>query len=1180
MSLYKHKKLHFNLRQKTFTAIVGILLVFVCFYFLAIPRIINIEKYRILIIRETYKALKLPMEIGNSWATMTWNLGIKIHSDSIVVKHFDNTAYLSTGPIDVEISALYIFKNQIRVRKINVQNAAIDLKRLPSGKFDIEELISPKTKKQVKYKTIFHNSNININNYKIIFTDKFITPSPQYFISGNKFIISDFDPNKFIKVDADGKIYSQNRPSTLFNLSYLAALPLNTKNILKNQLSINGQVKNLYPDMYSKYLQAFTKEYSYMTGGGNGDIIINLSRKESDIDEIYFKGTVHDFSLYKREGKDSPAFPGSTNVSFLVQQKSKDIMIKDFTFKNKDIDTEVKGTIIRAYSSKPNLNLNLISDNTKIEPILKLFPKQSKHYNNILTKLKKYRLKGIISANLNIKGAPKDSHLFGALQLNNFSLSNKSKIIQNANARVNFNDKTYNVTAHALIDRNEYINVSGIISTKDNKIDINILSNTIKWSSAQRLISAFSDITNSKPATIKKSHVAGKGNININVRGDIKNPDVKGYLNFLNTKVKSSQLPILITNLNGQVKLNKKNIIFNDLSAKISQSNISLNGTLSQNNRNNQHINLNIKAKINSQDIKSYIKSHVTIPIEAKGTFPLVASINGSTGNWRLKGQMYFDKGDYINLKQDIGLPLDKARILNFKVSGNKKKIQLDNIELLAAGNQVAQFSSVISQTTNLSPLLIASGIVYDIPSKSFLYNNLKLDITSPINVQMLNPMLATEPEEPFFGGGNFTAKMQFTGAAAPLDSKGDITLKNITIPSKKLTINFATFNLTADKIVLTDSDIVIADSQFKINATAEKDFKLPLTINKIEIISPDLNFDNIANAFKQNKDKQESTLPIVIQDGNIQTQKFTTGKLTGTDLTSGFSLNEDEVFELKKLSFNAEDGTASGDIKYNIKSKDLEGDFNTKNMHANELATTFMNLPDEIYGNVDSNSEFKTNGTTKQEIMKNTDGKIEFKIKDGHLVRLGSLEHLLLSANTILAGIGNLDLNKITNLIAPEKTGYFKTLEGTITMDDGVLYTDNTKSKGKNLSLHLKGSLRMSDDYADMVILGRIRRRTAGKLGPLGNVSINKLIGDIPIAGFLPGMPGNGGLIDYIPLVDKIPVLDIGGRLARGRYRFFIVRIVGNLYDKSSVRSFRWITGKELRKYKKSKRRLNSLKS
>lgn len=1117
------------------------------------------------------------MEIGNSWAIMTWNWGIKIHSDNVIVKHFDNTAYLATGPIDVEISIPYIFKRQIRVRNINVQNAEIDLKRLPNGKFDIEELISPKTKKLVKYKTIFHNTNININNYKIIFTDKYISPSPQYFISGNKFIISKFDPKKLIKVDADGKIYSQDRPSTEFNVNYYAKLPLNTENIFKNQLSIKGEVKNFYPDMYSKYLQAFTEEYSYMSGGGSGNVVINLSRKESDIDEIYFNGSVHDFSLYKVEGKGSSAFPGFTNLSFLVQQQSKIISIKDFIFKNKDIDTKINGNINKTNSKKTELNLNLISNNTKIEPVLNLLPKRNKHYIVILNKLKKYKIKGTLSADLNINGTPKDSNIFGTLQLKKFSLSNKSRIIPNANMKVNFKGKEYNIISKASIDKNEYLNISGLISRKTKKINLNITSNTIKWNSAQRLISTLADITNSKLGILKNSRLTGKGRININISGSTKKPNVDGYLNFLNTKVVYSRLSEPITNLTGQVKLNNKIIIFNNLRAKVGKSNINVNGTLSQNNHAIQPINLKIKAKVNSEDLKKHIKPHITIPIEAKGTFPLIASVNGSTNNWKLLGQMFFDKGDYINLKQDIGLPLDKARILNFKVSGNKNNIKLDNMELLAASDQSEPLTSAAPQATALSPLLMAEGIVYEISSKKFLFNKLALEVTNPLNMQSLNQAIATEQQEPFCEGGTFTTKMQFTGAAAPLAPAGDIVLKNITIPSKKLTINYAILNLTTDKIVLTDSDVVIADSQLKINATAEKKFKFPLIINKIDITSPDLNLDNITDALKPSDNVKDNKMYVIIQEGNIKAQNFKTGKLTGTNISSDISLNEDEILSLQNLSFNAENGTATGNIKYGIKSKDLEGDLITKNMHADELASTFMNLHDEVFGNVDSKSEFKTNGTTKQEILANTDGKIEFKIKDGHLVKLGSLEHLLLSANTIFAGLGNLDLNKILDLITPEKTGYFKTLEGTITMNDGVLHTDNTKSQGKNLSLHLRGSLRMSDDYADITILGRIRRRTAGKLGPLGSVSINKLISDIPIVGFLPGSTGHEGVIDIMPLLDKIPVLDIGGKFARGRYRFFVVRILGNLYDPASVKSFRWIKGKELRKHRRSQKRLKS---
>lgn len=1167
------RRFNFHNLSKKLLAIIPILLILLCyFYFIVVPKIINIEKYRVLIINETYKALKLPMEIGKTNATMTWDLGINIHSDNIVLKHFDNTAYLSTGPIDVEIAIPYILKKQIRVRKINIQNAAIDLKKLPNGKFDIEELISPKTKKQVKYKTIFHDSDINVNNYKIIFTDTHITPSPKYILSGKQFLISDFDPKKLIKVNVDGEIHTENRPNTYFNASYSAKLPLDTKNILKNQMSIKAQVRNIYPDMYSKYLQAYTEEYSYMTGGGSGDLIINLSRKESDIDEIYFDGSVDDFSLYKiegwGEGKNPPAFPGVTNLSFLVQQKSKNVIIKNFVFKNKDIDLKLNGQIKNISSKKPKINLNFISNNTKIGTILGFLPNQDKIYNRILKKLKKYTINGLVSANLNIQGTPKDSDIFGALFLQKFSLKNKSNIIRNASARVIFNDKKYNINANAIIDQNEYLRASGYISPKNHTIDMNIVSNTIRWSSAQRLISTFNDITGSKPDVMKKLHLSGKGDINLNIKGNIKKPNLNGYIIFSNTKINLSKIPMLISNLSGQIKFNNKNVIFNNIKANLSRSTINLNGILSRDNRNNQAIGLKIKGKINSSDIKKYLKPDAAKQIEAKGTFPLIATVRGSSNNWKLSGNILFNKGDYISLKQDIGLPLDKARIINFKASGDKKKIKMDDIELLAADEQsdAAVFSS-------LSPLILAKGLVYDFHSKKFLLNNFKLAINNPLNIQMLNPMLANGTSEQCFSGGTFTGNMQLTGAAAPLQPAGDITLRNISIPSKKIIINFATFNLTQDKIVLTDSDIVIADSELKVSATADNVMKLPVRINKIDVMSPDLNLDNITNALKNNGAKKQNSSPVIIQEGNIKADNFTAGKLKGTNMSSDVSLNEAQVVELKNISLNAENGNASGHVRYDIKNKDLQGGLVTKNMSANEIATTLINLPDEVYGNLDTNSEFKTNGTTRQEILDNTDGKFKFEIRDGHMVRLGSLEYLLMSANTLFAGIANLDLNKILNLITKEKTGYFKTLGGTITMDNGVLHTDDVKSKGKNLSLNLRGSLRMSDNYADMIILGRIKKRTAGKLGPLGSISINNLISDIPVAGFLPGTPGDKGVLDFVPFLDKIPLVGLGGKFAQGRYRFFVVRILGNLKDKDSVKSFKWVTGKDFRRYRRSKK-------
>ena len=54
-----------------------------------------------------------------------------------------------------------------------------------------------------------------------------------------------------------------------------------------------------------------------------------------------------------------------------------------------------------------------------------------------------------------------------------------------------------------------------------------------------------------------------------------------------------------------------------------------------------------------------------------------------------------------------------------------------------------------------------------------------------------------------------------------------------------------------------------------------------------------------------------------------------------------------------------------------------------------------------------------------------------------------------------------------------------------------------------------------------------------------------------------MPATPDRKGIIDLIPGLSKIPGLELADD---EKYRRFVVQIRGNLYDQSSVRSFRWV--------------------
>ena len=57
--------------------------------------------------------------------------------------------------------------------------------------------------------------------------------------------------------------------------------------------------------------------------------------------------------------------------------------------------------------------------------------------------------------------------------------------------------------------------------------------------------------------------------------------------------------------------------------------------------------------------------------------------------------------------------------------------------------------------------------------------------------------------------------------------------------------------------------------------------------------------------------------------------------------------------------------------------------------MEANAVATTLLNLPNEVFGTLSGDVNFVSKGITNKELIQNSNGTADFKIVDGRLVRL-----------------------------------------------------------------------------------------------------------------------------------------------------------------------------------------------
>ena len=626
-------------------------------------------------------------------------------------------------------------------------------------------------------------------------------------------------------------------------------------------------------------------------------------------------------------------------------------------------------------------------------------------------------------------------------------------------------------------------------------------------------------------------------------------------------------LPVLIKT--GKAEITDKNMFLSNINAKISNSDFFINGSI-KNYTNKPSFEIMSSLEFNPEDanrLSSLLKQIVAI----KNPIPVSVKIKGNTDNWNVQAKMALNKGTSIGYAKQIGLPDDKVRMLTLDAKGENDRIDIKslNLDLCEKDNELSYKSpwdfDVIGEKDNL---LSFSGSIDKLKTIKPVFRNFKIYTNNdkPLSICILNSGANTvihNGNEKFFSEGNFQADLTMNGYIFSPNIDGTISFSGLKIPDYKLNLGNANISFSKDAIDVNLKDLKIDDSPMNVKATIDYPLDTPLMVRDMEITSNYINMDKIGKVFVANKDMVSNnngdikTPMFVIKNGTLDSKELILRDLITADAKASLSFTPDWLLSLSDIEMKAAGGSGTANLYYNAKSTELSLNLIAKNMQANAITTTLLAFPNEVYGTLNGEGQFYTRGRNSQEMISNSNGYANFKINQGRLVRLGSMEYLLRAANVIQSGIGGFNVNNIIDLVVPQKTGYFDKLEGKFDIKDGVINTDEITSSGDNLSLYISGNFDMLTNNADAKVIGRLSQKVAGLLGPIGSVSINQFIGYVPGIGFLPATPEEKGLIDLIPGLSKIPVLGLG---CKQKNRQFVVDINGNLYEQSSVKSFRWL--------------------
>ena len=559
----------------------------------------------------------------------------------------------------------------------------------------------------------------------------------------------------------------------------------------------------------------------------------------------------------------------------------------------------------------------------------------------------------------------------------------------------------------------------------------------------------------------------------------------------------------------------------------------------------NPYIDAYITTKPDNKFIKTYLPKEISDKLTISGEISASAYLKGTAGNFEIEPE--------ITLYPDAEATISGVRLGDIADKRNFIADVLytpDRINL----KKLDYYKYITTQNNNIYPLLFAYGNGVAERNKEtgeFEVKNAYVKTEKNISAKLLNIFL----DKPIFKQGTVNCDLKYiqNKIEGTFDAKNidfpifDSVIKNIKADTDEENINVRMFGF-------------VNDSAVGLKAVLDNDFNNPLHIDSIGIHADSIDMNKLLTTIenaredfntKRNAEKTPDLSLFQIEQGKLLIDSLTVKNYTAKNIQSDFSIDKNGSFKLDNMNIQLGDGSATGNLSYDLKESNIVAVLDFKNVDSNSFAENLFDAKNQIYGNTNANLFIETKGNSEDELIKNLSGLAYFDITDGKMPKLGSLEYLLRASNIIKGGVTGFTINNVLEILNLVKTGYFTNINGVFKLDKGRAHDIEVFSQGENMSLYLHGDYDIPTSQANMEILGKLSNRISTIFGPIGNTSLNTFFKHIP------GI----SLFDFnrkelIENVEKIP------SFTGGNYdsRTFQAIIKGDINSSGYVQSFKWV--------------------
>lgn len=881
-----------------------------------------------------------------------------------------------------------------------------------------------------------------------------------------------------------------------------------------------------------KDIQELLKPIEYATGPAN--IRLNLSGTVKDVNDIVFnknlfaKGSIELLSdAFKI--KDVPISISGTSGVVNFNNFDADFDLKTNYGQSEIVTTgKIKENICDVkFSSKrfnigealKTLSLPNVNDFKTINTSF------NGKYNGKIDEIEyeKIYLKGKIFSNIGSKSSIIVNNADYELSNSNFKLPN---------LKGTYNNSPYNLSLYIskMFSQNRVVSGYGKISS----FNLSILNNK---SLQKYLPKELSDIE------------FEKGNINITARAKNNNYNVYTALDGTSMFYKPDDIKLVINS--GNVLLHNDTLNLNKINAKVGQMPIFLDGKVN-NVLKNPTFNVYANIKPTQDFIEQIFNKNSIYPIKLKGDSIIASKITGNLKNINAKSTVDIkENSSFYYMGATIGDPENPVKIaIDSTLQGNRVKL-----------NNLKYDKIILSQNNKpyVKTQMNASGTVSLLKDGVYGFDNFRIKTDNPTDAKVFNIIF----RKPFMKQGVFTSDIILNGTSINPRILGKLNVTSIDIPFFDSTIRDINLDFKQDKINISSTGKVLTNDVV-LDAVMKNRLTPPYVIDNVKLNMADLNINKITDMLRDIEAESARTLTlqqsspaempdisqVLIRNADIKADKIQVRNINANNFSANLKITDKHLVDVDKFKFDIAQGSVVGNFKYDIVSNKTNLDIHLNDANAQIMSEALFDLKGQVYGSLDGHFNLACVGNSNDDCFKSLSGEGNFKISDGRMPKLGSLEYLLKAGNLIKSGFAGISINSLIDLVTPLKTGDFESIYGDIHISKGIADRVNVYSKGNDLNMYMTGSYNIVSSVADMKILGSLSKNITTVLGKIKNASLTTLFNTIP------RISDSTEKLIMQEEIGKIPNI----KDATDIYRIFAVEVNGDINGSDYVRSFKWV--------------------